>query len=154
MGLGLSQLLSLNSPRLASPASQAGSPTFGRAKSIIYLYLSGGPSQYETFDPKPEAPVEIRGTFRPIATNVPGVDFCELLPRTALIADRLAVVRSFATDDNNHESGGYPLRDKVQPPDLTATILHLLGIGHEALFPDRLDRPMRATEGQPIRGLV
>ena len=81
--------------------------SFGRAKSVIYLYMSGGPSQYETFDPKPDAPAEIRGVFSPISTSVPGTQFCELLPRTAAMADRLAIVRSFSTDDPNHESAGY-----------------------------------------------
>ncbi len=85
----------------------AGDSSFGRAKNIIYLFLAGGPSQYETFDPKPEAPAEIRGIFNPIDTNVPGIRFCELLPRVSQIADKLAVVRSMATDDPNHESGGY-----------------------------------------------
>ncbi|MBL8850835.1 MAG: DUF1501 domain-containing protein, partial [Planctomycetaceae bacterium] len=80
---------------------------FGRAKNIIFLYLSGGPPQHETFDPKPHAPAEMRGPFRPISTNVPGIQFCELLPRTAAIADKLAVVRSLSTDDNSHESSGY-----------------------------------------------
>lgn len=80
---------------------------FGRAKNVIWLYMAGGPSQYETFDPKPNAPVEIRGVFNPIATNVPGVQICELLPRVAGIVDKLAIVRSMATDDPNHESGGY-----------------------------------------------
>lgn len=81
--------------------------TFGRAKNVIWLFLSGGPSQYETFDPKPDAPVEVRGSFSPISSRVPGVQLCELLPRTATITDRLAIVRSFATDDPNHESAGY-----------------------------------------------
>ncbi|MFO0878174.1 MAG: DUF1501 domain-containing protein [Gemmataceae bacterium] len=81
--------------------------TFGRAKSLLFLFLSGGPSQYETFDPKPDAPAEIRGVFKPIATNVPGVRICELLPRTARIANRLCIVRSMSTGDPNHESGGY-----------------------------------------------
>src|SRR5262249_9026871 len=81
--------------------------TFGRAKSVIFLWLQGGPPQHETFDPKPDAPAEIRGAFRPIATNVPGIRFCELLPRTARIADKLAIVRSIATDDNNHDVSGY-----------------------------------------------
>ena len=81
--------------------------TFGCAKSVIFLYLCGGPPQHETFDPKPEAPVKIRGPFKPISTNVPGIHFCELLPRTARIADKLAVVRSIATDDNTHSSSGY-----------------------------------------------
>jgi hypothetical protein len=81
--------------------------TFGRAKNLLFLFLSGGPSQYETFDPKPDAPAQIRGVFKPIATNVPGVRICELLPRTARIADKLCLVRSMSTGDPNHESGGY-----------------------------------------------
>ena len=81
--------------------------TFGRAKNLLFVFLAGGPSQYETFDPKPDAPVEIRGVFKPIATSAPGVRFCELLPRTARLADKLCVVRSMATGDPNHESSGY-----------------------------------------------
>lgn len=98
------------------------SASFGRAKNLIYLYLSGGPSQYETFDPKPNAPLEIRGSFKPISTNVPGIQLSELLPRTASIADRLAIVRSFATDDPNHESGGYWVNTghKYLGPDMRA----------------------------------
>ena len=76
----------------------------GGRKNVIFLYLAGGPPQHETFDPKPEAPVEIRGPFQPIQTNVPGIQFCELLPRTARMAEKLAVVRSMATDDNVHSS--------------------------------------------------
>lgn len=113
---------------LATPAAgSAGSSrelqaTFGRAKSIIYLFLSGGPSQYETFDPKPEAPAEIRGSFSPIASKTPGINLCELLPRTAAISDRLAIVRSFATDDPNHESAGYWINTgrKYVGPDMRA----------------------------------
>eukprot|EP00913_Durusdinium_trenchii_P011132 g10454.t1 len=82
-------------------------PTFGRAKSVIYLWLQGGPPQHETFDPKPHAPKEIRGPFKPISTNVAGIQFCELLPRTARIADKLAVVRSLSTGNNIHSASGY-----------------------------------------------
>ncbi len=74
---------------------------------MIFLWLQGGPPQHETFDPKPDAPTEIRGPFRPIATNVPGIRFCELLPRTACRAHKLAVVRSLATNDDNHDVSGY-----------------------------------------------
>jgi hypothetical protein len=81
--------------------------TFGKAKSLLFLWLAGGPSQYETFDPKPDAPAEIRGIFKPTATNVSGVHICELLPRTARMADKLCIVRSMSTGDPNHESGGY-----------------------------------------------
>jgi hypothetical protein len=82
-------------------------PTFGRAKNVIYVWLQGGPPQHETFDPKPEAPVEIRGPFHPIQTNIPGIQFCELLPRIARIADKLAVVRSLHTDSDQHCASGY-----------------------------------------------
>jgi hypothetical protein len=91
----------------ARAAPDALDSTFGRAKSLLFLFLSGGPSQYETFDPKPDAPAEIRGVFRPINTNVPGVRICELLPRTARMADKLCIVRSMSTGDPNHESSGY-----------------------------------------------
>lgn len=109
-GLGA---LGLTLPNLlqARESISLGVPTndymFGRAKNVIFLYLAGGPPQHETFDPKPEAPVEIRGPFQPIQTNIPGIQFCELLPRTARLADKLAVVRSMATDDNTHSSSGY-----------------------------------------------
>src|SRR4051794_24768006 len=92
-----------STPKLAGDLGS----TFGRAKSVIYLWLQGGPPQHETFDPKPDAPADVRGEFRPIATNVPGVRFCELLPRTARHADRMAVVRSLSTDNNSHDVSGY-----------------------------------------------
>jgi uncharacterized protein (DUF1501 family) len=90
-----------------SAAERSADRTFGKARNLLFLFLSGGPSQYETFDPKPEAPAEIRGSFQPIATNVPGVRICELLPRTARLADKLCIVRSMSTGDPNHESSGY-----------------------------------------------
>src|SRR6266481_4816118 len=97
LGLGLPDLLSGNA--LSAPTPPEYARTFGKAKNVIFLWLQGGPSQHETFDPKPDAPEEIRGPFRPIATTVPGIRFCELLPRTACRADKLAVVRSLYTND-------------------------------------------------------
>jgi len=112
--LGLSLPTLLNATRVsAMPASPPNSlsgdlgGTFGKAKNVIFLWLQGGPPQHETFDPKPDAPLEIRGPFKPISTNVPGVQFCELLPRTARYADKLAVVRSLSTRDDNHDVSGY-----------------------------------------------
>lgn len=106
-GLSLPQLLEAgNLSPSPSPAPSVPDKCFGRAKNVIFLYLAGGPPQHETFDPKPDAPVEIRGPFNPISTNVPGIQFCELLPRTAALADKLAVCRSMATDDNIHSSSG------------------------------------------------
>ncbi len=101
-GLSLPALLRARETNPDDSASS--SPLFGRAKNVIFLYLAGGPPQHETFDPKPNAPVGIRGPFNPIQTNIPGLQFCELLPRTAGLADELAVVRSMATDDNTHSS--------------------------------------------------
>ena len=114
LGLSLPQLLAADTIGAKKPtgpqpelARGLGGGTFGRAKSVIFLWLQGGPPQHETFDPKPDAPVEIRGPFNPISTNVPGIQFCELLPRTARRADKLAVVRSVHTNDNNHDVSGY-----------------------------------------------
>jgi len=103
--LGLS-LGGLHSARAASDKPATGG-TFGKAKHCILLYLAGGPPQHETFDPKPDAPREVRGQFNPISTSVPGIQFCELLPRTARLAHRLAVVRSMFTDVNSHSTSGY-----------------------------------------------
>jgi hypothetical protein len=75
------------------------------AKGIIMVLLPGGPTHLDTFDLKPAAPVEVRGEFRPIATNVPGVAICELMPRLARLADKYAIIRSlvgFRDDHNTH----------------------------------------------------
>lgn len=112
LGLSLPQLLWSSRASAALPetaprlAGELGS-TFGKAKNVIFLWLQGGPPQHETFDPKPDAPAEIRGVFKPIATNVPGIQISELLPRTARYADKLAIVRSMATRDDNHDVSGY-----------------------------------------------
>lgn len=102
-GLSLPQLLAAKEVAQPAPVSDK---AFGRAKNVIFLYLAGGPPQHETFDPKPGAPDGIRGPFKPISTNIPGIQFCELLPRTAAMTDKLAICRSMATDDNVHSSSG------------------------------------------------
>src|SRR3954451_3303979 len=73
------------------------------ADSCIYLFLWGGPPQHDTFDLKPDAPEDVRGEFKPIKTNVPGLDICEKLPRLARLADKYAIVRSLTHPSNNHE---------------------------------------------------
>ena len=72
-------------------------------RSVIFLFLHGGPSQFETFDPKMSAPAEIRSTTGEIATRIPGVTFGSSFPKLAQLADRLAIVRSFTTGDANHD---------------------------------------------------
>ena len=98
-GIGLS-LPALNSA-LAS-GQQAHSAT---AKRCIYIFLCGGPSQLDMWDPKPEAPDAIRGPFKPISTNVPGLQIGDLLPQTAQRADRLSIVRSMMHNSNSHDTG-------------------------------------------------
>lgn len=71
--------------------------------SIILVWQSGGCGQQDTFDMKPDAPIEYRGEFKPISTNVPGMQVCEHLPRTAKICDKLTVLRSMKSRENNHE---------------------------------------------------
>jgi hypothetical protein len=102
--LGLSLPALLESRAAAAPGT---GPAFGRAKSCIVLFLLGGPPQHETWDPKPDAPAEIRGEFKPIATNVPGIRVGELMPRTGRLMDRVCVLRAMSTDDNAHSSSGY-----------------------------------------------
>src|SRR6266478_1230237 len=82
-------------------------PISGKAKACIVLFLMGGPPQHSTWDPKPDAPPEIRGEFKPIATNVPGLQICELMPQTARVADKICVLRAVSSNDNAHSSSGY-----------------------------------------------
>jgi hypothetical protein len=103
-GLGL---LGLSLPDLLRNRAAAAPGKSARAKSCILLFLMGGPPQHSTWDPKPDAPAEIRGQFRPIATAVPGVQVGELMPRLARHADKLCLLRAVCTDDNAHSSSGY-----------------------------------------------
>src|ERR1700744_4938355 len=82
-------------------------PSAGRAKSCIVLFLMGGPPQHSTWDPKPNAPPEVRGEFKHIPTNVPGIDLCELMSTTARVMDKVCVLRAVSSGDNAHSSSGY-----------------------------------------------
>jgi hypothetical protein len=86
---------------------RASTRTSGRAKNCIILFLIGGPPQHSTWDPKPDAPPEIRGEFPPIATNVPGIHIGSVLPRLARQANHLCILRAMSTGDNAHSSSGY-----------------------------------------------
>ena len=127
----------------AAAASMEGVAGFRKAKRVIMLFMLGGPPQHETWDPKPDAPEEIRGPFQPIASATPGLHVCELMPKTAALTDRIAVLRAVATDDNAHSSSGYwvltgtPHAPKNQEnalpgapndrPSLAAVVRHLQG---------------------------
>src|SRR3954470_18528460 len=95
LGLGLTDLLQLRAS--AAPVSSA-----GKKVNCIMIWLDGGPSHYETFDPKPDAPAEIRGKFGTIPTSVPGVRFSDCIPNLAKTFDKYTVLRSIAHSDPNH----------------------------------------------------
>lgn len=80
-------------------------PGSGRAKSVIFIFLSGGLTQHDSFDPKPNAPVGIRGEFKPIATHTPGVQICEHLPMLAKRSRSWSLIRSLTTPYNGHSQG-------------------------------------------------
>ena len=108
-GLSLTRLL-----RAEASASSPGVQP--RAKAVVVLYLSGGPSQLDMWDMKPEAPEEIRGTFRPIPTSVPGIQISEHLPRMARLAHRYTIVRSMSHEENDHLKAGFYVMTGAQLP--------------------------------------
>jgi hypothetical protein len=108
MGGGLIDAL-----RLRGLAASDSSPT--RPTSCILIWMDGGPSHYETFDPKPKAPAEIRGQYEPIATRVPGVYFSKPMTRLAAIADKLTIVRSIRHEQGNHGAGNHYMMTGAPP---------------------------------------
>jgi uncharacterized protein (DUF1501 family) len=94
-GLGLSDFL----------RARAASRSEGKARQMVCIWLGGGPPHRDSFDPKPDAPAEFRGSFKTIATNVPGIQVSELLPRMAQIADKYTIIRSCTTGDSLADHG-------------------------------------------------
>src|SRR5579872_3239185 len=107
LGLSLPELLRGQARAVERPGRRPAS--FGKAKSCIVIFLKGGPSQLDTFDMKPDAPAEIRGEFRPIATDVPEIVFGEHLPLLARQASKLTIARAVCHADNNHASAAYEM---------------------------------------------
>ena len=97
-GTSVNQLLASETVRAA---------TGGRAKSVMFLFLFGGPSQLESFDMKPSAASKIRGPLKPIASRTPGLLISEKLPRTAAISDKVAVIRTMTHPHNDHNACHY-----------------------------------------------
>jgi hypothetical protein len=113
LGLGLPELLGAR----ASPAGRR--PLGGGERSCIFIVQYGGASHIDSWDPKPEAPAEVRGPYRPVATAVPGVRVCELMPRLARLAGRYCLVRSMSHGNGGHDGG-----------------MHVCMTGHSSPAPD------------------
>jgi hypothetical protein len=88
-------------------AARAQTPQERSDTAVIQVWLGGGPTQFETYDPKPDAPAEYRGHFQAIPTCVPGVQVCELLPRHAQVMDKVAILRSVYHNSGDHDYGMY-----------------------------------------------
>jgi hypothetical protein len=136
---------------------QAGEALPIRAKSCILLWLDGGPSHLETFDVKPDTPVEVRGPFQPIATNVPGTQICELLPNTAQVTDKIAIIRSMTSPLGEHGLGnqymlsGYKPSPVIDYPSYGSVVTHVRG-GQHTLPPYIAIPDFRAPAGAGFLG--
>src|SRR5439155_25419754 len=102
LGLG-----GLTLPQLLRAEAQSGLTPGKSHKAVIMIFLPGGPAHQDIFDLKPDAPLEARGEFKPIRTNVPGIEICEHLPLCAQVADKYALIRSVTHEDNGHGSAMY-----------------------------------------------
>src|SRR5688572_4656141 len=113
-GLSLGALATGIDPSLAGLLAAGERQSLSKDFSVILFWANGGPSHLDLFDLKPDAPAEIRGPFKPIRTNVPGVEITELLPKLAKMADKFALVRSLHHTRGEHSGGtnrfltGYP----------------------------------------------
>ncbi len=126
----------LTLPRLLELQAKAATPTAAKAKSCIFIFLEGGPPHLDMWDPKPEAPPEIRGPFNAISTNVPGTFVSDQLTHCAKVADKYTIVRSHSHRDNAHSTG-----------------YHYVMTGRKANFPDG-DNPVPNNDYYPSIGSV
>lgn len=146
--------------------AQAATGTTSRQRSVILIHLTGGPSQLDSYDLKPDAPVEYRGEFHPIATSVPGIEICELMPMQARIMDKLIIIRDMQFhnelpfDHDPHEvfSGYAPkhrrpplgsLVSRLRPPESQAIPPYISLCKHKSSISERLhpEDPLYAGTG-------
>jgi hypothetical protein len=140
--------------------AQATGTSAAPAKSCILIWMDGGPTHYETFDPKPNAPSEIRGTFQPIQTRTTGVQFSQHMHRLADISAKLAVVRSIRHDQGNHGAGNHYMMTGAPPripvgcgafvsfhPSLGSVTAHERGAPHG--LPAYFSMPSMSRSGGP-----
>jgi uncharacterized protein (DUF1501 family) len=149
LGLGLGDLLQLRAEAAAGA---------GRPMNCIFIWLDGGPTHYETFDPKPDAPSEIRGEFKPIPTTVPGIQVCETLPLTAKVMAHCAVIRSLSHHDSNHGGGIHYMFTGAPTPvpvgcGASVSFHPAYGafVAHERRSPSGLPAYIELSTGTPIR---
>lgn len=144
----------------AAGASDEAAPLPRQADACILIWMDGGPTHYETFDPKPEAPAEIRGEFGTIPTKTSGMQFCEILPRLADVSESLAIVRSIRHDQGNHGAGNHYMMTGAPPripvgcgafvsfhPSMGSVVAHQVGAPHG--IPGYFSIPNMSRSGGP-----
>jgi hypothetical protein len=140
--IGASTVLGLSLADLLALKARGGVDPQARAKSVLFLWLWGGPAQLDTWDPKPAAPMEFRGPFAAIPTRVTGVRIGELFPQIAQRTDRLAIIRSMRTTSNDHGVAG--------TIGLTGSIAGAVGLNGKPL--DGTARPATGSVVARVRG--
>ena len=161
--LGLGALMGgglVDALRLRGQASTAGPAPAAKAKSCILIWMDGGPTHFETFDPKPLAPSEIRGEFEAISTKLPGVQFSEHMTKLAASLDRFAMIRSICHDQGNHGAGNHYMMTGAPPripvacgayvsfhPSLGSVAAHELGKDNG--LPAYFSMPQMSRSGGP-----
>ena len=165
LGLSLGSLLQLQARAEEPGAKVGGGPGWGRAKSIILVYLQGGPSHLDLWDPKENVPDNVKSIFSPISTVLPGVQFTEILPKLAQVIDKTTLIRSMSYTPNglfNHTAAIYQMMtgyttDKVSPsgqleppspkdfPNFGSQIIRLKPISEPMLPFVMLPRPLQES---------
>ena len=130
LGLGMNHVAALR-----AADGKRSTPTSGSAKSVIFVFLSGGLTQHDSFDPKPDAPAGIRGEFNPIPTRTPGTQICEHLPMLAARSDKWSLIRSLTTPYNEHSQGHTSILTGRTP----------MPVGYNASKPQSTDWPSIAS---------
>lgn len=146
-GLGVSDWFAAQNAMAAKAGGEGVAGLSAPAKSCILIWLDGGPSHLDLFDLKPDAPKDIRGPFSPIATNVPGIEICEQMPRTAKLMDNVALVRSMTSPLGEHNFASHYLLTGYKPnraltyPSLPSVQKHL--------FPSQTAIPSNVAIAKP-----
>lgn len=157
LGLGLDDLFRLRASTIAQDAygtepTLVGSP---RAKSCILIWLAGGPSHIDTFDPKPGAPSDVKGEFSPIETSIPGVQISEVFPGLAKVLDRATLIRSMTSPEAEHDRAAHHLLTGYRPspalvyPSLGSVVAKVRGFESSTLPPHAAipSAPLFASSG-------
>ena len=160
-GKTLTGLGAISLPNILRLRAEAGLNSTSTDTSLILLWQDGGPSHFETFDPKPDAPIEIRGELGHIPTRIPGVRFCDVLPRLAQMNDRFTIIRSLHQASSAHVSAthtfvtGYDRTGVIKGPPRSpdcSTIINFMRSGHKGPLPTYVGLPEQARGGPGYLG--